>query len=492
MPNHVVSEDYITTPIATRPLPVPAKRRQVNPWLAMTAMAFGLFIALLNVTNINVALPNLQQALHTNLPTVSWVLNAYNLGFAAILIPVGRLADQFGPKRLFMLSMVIFGIGSLLCALTSSIGWLIAFRVLQAAGAAGISAISLAIIAYLFPREQRGMAIGVWGAMTGAAAALGPLQGGFLIQYFDWRWLFLVNLPVCAIGLILVAFLVPERKGQVGLSSLDLPGVLTLTAAISALVLAITEGSAWGWTSMPTLALLVASIVAFMLFISIELRQHAPIINFKLFAIRDFTISNLTIFLFGIAIQGGFLMLILYFSLALGYDSLHTGLVTMTMPAGEITGAIIYSRISKRISPRTTSIASLIILSIAMALLTTLPLNAGFFDIAWRAFCVGLSVGLGYSSLPNLALMDIPLASMGVASGIFNTARQIGLTLGVAILISLFNATQQHNLLIMPAHEATSSAFKLVWWVAGLFALAGLIMVLMTRSSAHNEKLSPT
>src|SRR5262249_16046987 len=161
----------------------------------------------------------------------------------------------------------------------------------------------------------------------------------------------------------------------------------------------------------------------------------------KLFAIRDFSISNLTIFLFGIAIQGGFLMLILYFSLALGYDSLHTGLITMTMPAGEITGAMLYSRISKRVSPPATSIASLTILPTSMVLLPTLPLNATLFDIAWRAFCVGLSVGLGYSSLPNLALMDVPLGSMGVASGIFNTARQVGLTLGVAILISLFNAT---------------------------------------------------
>ena len=245
------------------------RAKRAKPWLVLTAVLFGFFMAVLDTTVVNIAIPSIQSGLSADLRSTSWVLNAYNLMYAVLLITVGRFADQYGRKRLLLIAMILFSLGSLGCAFapacgrisgTSAIGWLIGFRALQGVGAAGLTPVSLAILMAVFPGHKRGVALGVWGAVAGIGAAFGPIIGGFLVQTFDWRWIFLVNLPICAVGIVLTLLCVPETRDPAVSRRLDVPGLLTLTMAIM-------EGQEWGWSSVPMLSLFGAAVGSAILFV---------------------------------------------------------------------------------------------------------------------------------------------------------------------------------------------------------------------------------
>ena len=441
-------EGTLTTTYKDTSQPVLTIRgKPVNPWLVLISLVFGFFMSLLDITIVNIAIPSIQSNLKTDLTTVTWVLNAYSLVFAMLLITMGRFADQYGRKRIFMIGMVIFSLGSLLCALSPTmasltgwpaINWLIGFRAFQAIGAAALNPVSLAIIIAVFPRERRGAAIGVWGALSGLAAAAGPVLGGFLVQNFDWRWIFFVNLPFCIVGLIMVGIFVPETRELGTSKKLDPLGLLTLSTAIFCLVLAIIQGNDWGWTSTPILSLFAGALVALMLFFIVETRVSEPIIDFSLFKIRSFSASSITMFLFGIAIQGAFLLLVLYFIDAQGYTQLDAAYAILPIPLAAFVVSVFSGAFSQKISPRISGIAGMALLAIGFFALATLNANSTWLDTTWRGVIIGAGMGLCFQSFPNMALSEIPRAKLGVGSGVFNTFRQIGFVLGVAILISLF------------------------------------------------------
>ena len=440
--------------------------KPVNPWLVLISLVFGFFMSLLDITIVNIAIPSIQSSLNTNLTTVTWVLNAYSLVFAILLVTMGRFADQYGRKRLFMIGMIIFSLGSLLCALSPTmasltgwpaINWLIGFRAFQAIGAAALNPVSLAIIIAVFPRERRGAAIGVWGALSGLAAAAGPVLGGFLVQNFDWRWIFFVNLPFCIVGLIMVAMFVPETRELGTSKKLDPLGLLTLSIAIFCLVLAIIQGNDWGWTSTPVLSLFAGSIVAIILFFIVESRVPEPIVDFSLFKIRSFSASSVSIFLFGIAIQGAFLLLVLYFIDAQGYTQLDAAYAIIPIPLASFVVSALSGAFSQRISPRISGITGMALLAIGFFALATLNADSTWLDTTWRGIIIGAGMGLCFQSFPNMALSEIPRAKLGVGSGVFNTFRQIGFVLGVAILISLFVGQVQTNV-----QKATTNSIQIV------------------------------
>jgi EmrB/QacA subfamily drug resistance transporter len=453
------AENITSTPgigLNTNATPVLTIRgRPVNSWLVLISVVFGFFMALLDATIVNIAIPSIQTSLKADLTSVSWVLNAYNLVFAVLLVTAGRFADQYGRKRLFMIGMIIFSLGSLFCALAETIGgvfgspainWLIGFRAFQAIGAAILNPISLAIITAVFPREKRGAAIGVWGALSGLAAAAGPVLGGFLVQNFDWRWIFFVNLPFCVIGLLLVWLFVPETRDLKVSKRVDVLGLGTLSIAIFAQVLAIIQGNDWGWTSAPILGLFACTVVAMALFVVVELRQAEPIVDFSLFRVRSFSVSNITIFLFGVAIQGAFLILVLYFINALGYSQLNAAYAVIPIPLASFVISAVGGRFSGSLNPRIMAIVGLLSMTIGLGSLYTLSIDAAFFDTAWRGVLIGIGMGFIFTSLPNIVLSEVPRSKLGVGSGVFNTFRQVGFTLGVAILISVFTGQLQPNL----------------------------------------------
>lgn len=422
---------------------------------------FGFFMSLLDATIVNVSLVNIQIKLNSDLITTSWVISAYNLVFASLLITAGRLADVLGRKRMFMIGMILFSLGSLLCAISPSIEWLIGFRALQAIGAAALNPVSLAIISVVFPPEKRGAAIGVWGASAGMAAALGPILGGFLVDTFDWRWIFLVNIPFCIVGLYMVWQFVPESKDANATRAIDIPGFVTLTAGLFCLVLAIINGNDWGWGSGGILGLFAGAVVALVAFYFVETRQKQPILDFSLFKLRSFSAANATIFLFSVSIQGAFLILVLYFINAQGYNELDAAYALLPLPLSSFVVSALGGRFSSKINPRYQAIGGMVFVALGLASLVTLSADSGYLDTAWRQIILGIGMGLSFTSIPNLAISQVPRNKLGVASGALNCFRQIGFALGVAILISVFsgvvkdNTTQAGNRVVTMAQEDT-------------------------------------
>jgi len=379
---------------------------------------------------------------------------------------MGRFADQYGRKRIFLLGMVIFSVGSLLCALAPTIAsltgvagidWLIGARAFQAIGAASLNPVSLAIIMAVFPRERRGAAIGIWGALSGIAAATGPVLGGYLVQNFDWRWIFFVNLPFCIIGLFMVAMFVPETREPGVSRRIDIPGIITLSAAVFCLVLAIIQGNDWGWSSTPILSLFGGTVLATILFFVVELKVKEPIIDFSLFKIGSFTSASFAMFVFGIAIQGAFLILVLYFIYAQGYTQLNAAYAILPIPVASFIVSAFSGAFSQKINPRISALLGMTLLAVGFFLLFTLNVNSTLLDTIWRGLIIGAGMGMCFQSFPNIALSEVPRAKLGVGSGVFNTFRQIGFVLGVAILISLFVGQIQTNIT-----RASNNAIQIV------------------------------
>jgi EmrB/QacA subfamily drug resistance transporter len=431
--------------------------RLANPWLALLAMMFGLFMALLDVTIVTIALPTIVQQLHTDLTTAGWVLDAYNLVFAVLLVTVGRLADLFGRKLVFLAGMAVFSLGSLLCGLAPTIGWLIAFRAVQGIGAAVLNPVSLAILVAIFPARQRGAAIGLWGAAAGLASALGPVLGGLIVQNVGWNWIFYVNLPFCLVGLVLVWLWVPETRQEGIARHMDWGGLLTLSLGVFALVLAIMEGNAWGWTSLTILGLFALTLVAFLLFALVESRVREPIVNFRLFAVRSFLISNVANLLFGTAIQGAFVILVLYFTALRGYDQLGAAYALVPLPLASLVVSLLMGAFGRRLPSALMGLTGLLLVAVGFALLAWLDPAAALLDVTWRVVLIGVGMGLCFQSFPALALSEVPRAQLGVGSGIFNTFRQVGFALGVAVLIALFTGQLTGHL-----DQARQSAVRLV------------------------------
>ena len=463
------TEHSINAPRNVRLTPPPVftvRGKPVRPWVVLAAVFIGFFMAILDTTIVNIAIPSMQTSLKADLTSISWVLNAYNLVYAVLLVTMGRFADQFGRKRIFMMGMILFSLGSLCCALAPAFGqisgspainWLIGFRALQGTGAAALVPVSLAIILAIFPQEKRGAAIGAWGALAGLAGAIGPVIGGFLVQTFGWPWIFFVNLPVCLVGLVMLLLFVPEtRDPHVG-KRIDVPGMLTLTAAIFCFVLAIIEGNDWNWTSLPILALFGAALASLILFVVVEVRQQEPIVDFSLFKARSFTGANITMFLVGIAFQGAILMVVLYYMNALTYSQLHAAYALLPMPLAAFVVSVLAGRLSGKVNPHVMGLVGLVLLAVGFGLLCLLSTDTSYLDVAWRSVLLGAGFGMVFQSQPSISLSQVPSSKLGVGSGIFNTFRQIGFVLGIAILISVFTGQLQTNL-----GQARTNAIALV------------------------------
>lgn len=423
--------------------------REVKPWLVLFSIVFGFFMSLLDATISNIALDNIQTNLKTDLTTVSWVLNAYILTFAALLVTAGRLADQFGRKRVYMVGMILFSLGSLLCALAPSIELLITFRVAQAIGASVLEAVSLAIILAVFPRDKRTAAIGIWGALAGLAAAVGPVLGGFLLEIgkgnFEWRWIFFVNLPFCLAGLVMIARNVPEMRDPQATRRVDLVGVVALSIGIFCLALGFTQATDWGWGSAGVLGLFGTSIVALVGFYLIETHQAQPILDFGLFKFRSFTATCLVGVMFTIAFQGILIVLIQYFIIAQGKSPLDAALAIIWMPLAAFVSAAASGASGDKFSPRLLIIAGMFLMGVGLLSLYTLPVNATYLDTVWREAIAGLGAGFCFTGLPNIALSQVPRARLGAGSGAYNTFQELGFVLGIAIFISLLTGQFKTN-----------------------------------------------
>ncbi|HWE90559.1 MAG TPA: DHA2 family efflux MFS transporter permease subunit [Pseudonocardiaceae bacterium] len=435
-----------------------APGRAVNPWAALSALCIGFFMIMLDTTIVNVAVPTMLRDLHASLNEVIWVNSAYLLTYAVPLLLTGRLGDRLGRKRMFLFGMVLFTGASLWCGLSTTAIMLIIARAVQGLGAAAMTPQTMAFITNLFPPARRGAPMGAWGAVAGVATIAGPLLGGVLVDNFGWQWIFMVNVPIGVVGLVLTVLLVPgaqERRRP----RFDLLGTVLSGLGLLAVVFGLQNGQQYDWgkafgpiTVPEIIGFGVLLLVAFVIWQ--RRNRNEPLLPLSLFGYRNFTAASAAGMTIGFAMIGMFLPLTIYFQSVLGLSPLMAGV--LTAPMSLISGIVapVAGRLSDRISGKYVALAGFLVLTagILVAVAQARP-STDPWALIPALLVMGMGVGCVFSPLANVATGDVPLPMMGAASGVFNTARQVGGVIGSAAIGVLLQAR-----LIVSMHAAAVTA----------------------------------
>ena len=414
-----------------------ARRRRYAPTTAVVVAAFGAFLAFLDSTVVNVAFPDIQAAFpHASVGTLSWVLNAYNVAFAGLLVLSGRFADLLGRRRLFKMGLVLFTLMSALCAVSTSVEMLIVFRVLQGAGAAMLVPASLGIVVHASPLERRSRSLSLWAASAALASGLGPPIGGALVDAYNWRMVFLINLPLGIIAWFLARRMVIESRAPGRRIMPDLRGALVLSLAIAALTLGIVQGGSWGWSSAPTLVAFAVAAIGIALTVQSSRHHHSPILDPDLLRIRSFTVSNLVTMAAGLGLYTYLLAHILWLHYVWGYSLLLAGLA---VAPGAVVAAILatpFGRLADRFGPRVVVVPGALVWSGAYVWYATRVGLQPDFVGQWLPGQILSGIGVG-ATVPVAAaggLSSVPAGQYATASAVSTSTRQIGGVLGIAIL----------------------------------------------------------
>lgn len=417
---------------------VTVERDYSRKWFVMSAVAMGIFLATIDGSIVNVALPTLTTALDTNFATVQWVVLIYLLTLTTLQAVVGRLADMYGRKVLYNSGFIVFTLGSLLCGLSPTVGWLIAARVLQGIGGALILALGMAIVTDAFPPGERGRALGITGSIVSIGIVTGPTLGGLIIEHLSWHWIFFVNVPIGILGTYLAWRHIPHTRppgGQV----FDLGGAATLCVFLLALLLGLTTGQQQGFTSPQALGLFVVATFFLAVFIFLQSRHSQPIIPPALFRVRLFRVNIITGFLVFIAVSVIVLMPF-YLELGLGYGVQQVGLLLAAVPIGLGITSPISGWLSDRFGSRPISVLGLGLTVTAFLLLATLSAETTAIGFMLRYLPLGIGVGM-FQSPNNSAIMgSVPRERLGVSSSLLAITRSMGQTVGFAVLGAIWAA----------------------------------------------------
>jgi EmrB/QacA subfamily drug resistance transporter len=409
-----------------------------NPWLVLIFLSLGFFMILLDTTIVNIAIPSIISALHSSLDQILWVLNAYLLVYAVLLITFGRLGDIVGQRRLFITGLVIFTAASALCGLAQDGNQLIAARVLQGVGGAILTPQTLSIITMIFPPERRGAAFGLWGAVAGVAAVTGPTLGGFLVTYVDWRWIFYVNVPVGIVALLGAIFIVPDlRPGR--RHQLDLVGVVLASAGLFGVIFGLVEGQRYDWSAflgpITIPEVIAAGVLVFIGFIFYERYQQEPLLPLSLFSNRNFSIAIWVSAVVAFGMLGFFLPVTIFLQSVLGFSALKAGLTFLPMSLISMLVAPVAGRLSDRFGGKYFLMLGLTCFAAGMGLVVYLiSLSATQATFWGPAALAGIGMGMTFAPLTTVAMRDIRPQMAGAASGVINTVRQLGGSVGSAVI----------------------------------------------------------
>jgi EmrB/QacA subfamily drug resistance transporter len=412
-------------------------------WWTLAAVAFGLFMIMLDNTIVNVALPSIQRSLNMSLSSLEWIVTAYALTFAALLITGGKLGDLYGRKRMFIAGLVVFTLASLACGLAPSAGFLIGARAVQGVGAALMNPATLSIITATFPPKERGQAIGIWAGVSALALAIGPLIGGLIVDNINWHWIFYVNVPVGVVGIIVSRWVIAESRDTSHEQSIDLPGLVTSGGALLALSYALIEGNQRGWGSPEIIGLFVGAVVLFAVFIWLELRQRLPMLDLDLFKIGSFAGANIVAMLVSLGMFGVFFFISLYVQNVLGYSPTKAGAIFLPMTVLIIVIAPISGKLSDRVGSRWLMGAGMTILGVSLLLYQRIGLHTGFWSLLPQLVLGGVGMALVMSPMTSAAMGSVPTDKAGVGSGVLNSFRQVGGSLGIALMGAIL-LTYQH------------------------------------------------
>ncbi len=406
-------------------------------WWTLIAVSVAIFMLLLDITVVNVALPDIQRSLHSSFQDLQWVVDAYSLTLAAFLLTAGSVADRIGRKRVFLAGLIVFTGSSALCGLSSSALMLNLARGLQGTGGAMMFATSLALLAEAFEGRERGTAFGVFGAVTGAAVAVGPLIGGVITSGIGWEWIFFVNLPIGIAAVALTVARVQESKDP-DATGVDWLGLITFSASLFLLVFALVRGNDKGWGSTQIVVLLAASAALLVAFVVAERAQRRPMLDLTLFRRPAFAGANVVAFALSGSIFAMFLYLTLYIQNVLGYSPLQAGLRFLPTTLLSFAVAPIAGRLSVRVPVRLLLGVGLAFVGGGLFLMTAVDATSGWTALIPGFVVSGIGVGLVNPPLASAAIGVVPAARSGMASGINSTSRQVGIATGIAGLGAIF------------------------------------------------------
>jgi EmrB/QacA subfamily drug resistance transporter len=454
-------------------------------WWTLVVVCIATFMLLLDITIVNVALPAIERALKASFSDLQWVVDAYALALATCVLTAGALADLFGRKRLFVLGIVLFTLASAACGLANDPLFLIIARGVQGIGGAMMFATALALLSQEFHGRERGTAFGLWGAVIGAAVAIGPLAGGVLTSWLSWRWIFLVNIPIGVIAVLLGLRRLQESSDPEH-SRLDPFGLVTLTAGLFCLILALIEGNDHGWTSPFILALLVAGGVILGVFVWSQAQDRASMIDLALFRRPAFVGAQITAFAISSSMFAMFLYLTLYLQNVLGLSPLATGLRFLPLSAVSFFAAPLAGRLSATLPIRALLGFGLALNALAMLLMSRVSADSHW-TVLLPGFLIG-GVGIGFVNAPlaTTAVSTVRVERAGMASGINNTFRQIGIATGIAALGAIFESvTGTHQ---SSAHPSPAARVAFVHGLhdillvgAGVAAVGALLALSLVR-----------
>jgi EmrB/QacA subfamily drug resistance transporter len=408
-------------------------------WWTLLAVCLAIFMLLLDITIVNVALPDIRRDLDSSFTDLQWVVDAYALALAALLLATGSLGDLLGRRRIFVLGILLFVVASLLCGLASTPTMLNLARGLQGVGGAMMFATSLALIAQEFPPHERGTAFGLWGATTGFAVAVGPLAGGLLTEGIGWEWIFFVNIPIGLVTAAMTLARVPASERDPS-ARIDWSGLVTFSGALFCLVLALIEGNDQGWTSALVLGLLGASLVLLLSFVAIERRSAQPMFDLSLFGKPAFTGAQIVAFCLHASMFSIFLYLTLYLQNILGYSALEAGLRFLPVSLLSFLVAPVAGKLAERLSVRGFLGAGLTMVGLGLVLMGGIDPSDDWTTLLGGFVVGGIGIGLINPPLATAAIGVVEPRRSGAASGINSTFRQVGTATGIAGLGALFQA----------------------------------------------------
>ncbi len=449
--------------------------------MTLAAVSFGLFMIMLDNTVVNVALPSIQRDLGADLSELEWIVAGYALTFASLMLVGGKVADAYGRRRIFIIGIVVFTIASLLCGLASSSEMLIAARVLQGAGAALMNPATLSIIAATFPPRQRGTAIGIWAGVSALALAIGPLVGGLITEHLEWSWIFFVNVPVGILAIAASYLFIDESRDETH-TSLDVPGLATSAVGLFALTYGLIEANTYGWTSPRIVGAFVLASASIAAFVVIEKRRREPMLPLELFRNGTYTGANLVVLLVALAMFGVFFFVSLYMQNVLGYSPVQTGAAFLPMTILIILVAPIAGKTSDRIGSRGLMTAGMLFVALQLVLFSRLSADATFWNLLPGLVVGGIGMALTMTPSAAAATRSVPVEKSGVGSAVLNSARQIGGTMGIALIGAIMAAEAGGEVSV----DAFMRGFGTALQVAAGIALLGAV-VAFTLVRPHEE-----
>ncbi|MDX6452726.1 MAG: hypothetical protein QOH16_2775 [Gaiellaceae bacterium] len=446
-------------------------------WWTLGAVSVGLFMIMLDNTVVNVALPSMRTSLHMSLSELEWVVAGYALTFAAFMLIGGKLADFIGRRLVFMIGLAVFTGASLACGLAPNGGFLIGARIVQGLGGALMNPATLSIIAATFAPRERGRAIGIWAGVSAMALAIGPLVGGLLTEHVNWNWIFFINVPVGILGLLAIPLFIDESRDTTAEQRLDLPGLVTSALGLFSLTYAFIEANSYGWASGRIIGAFAVAAMSLIAFVLLERHQRAPMLDLSLFRNRTFGGANAAMLFVGLAMFGTFFYVSLYMQNVLKYSPVEAGASFLPMTILVILIAPRAGALTDRVGSRWLVGTGMTLLAVMLFYYTTLGAHESFWALLPGLLLGGAGMGMTMTPVTAAAMSAVSVDKAGVGSAVLNSARQVGGSLGIAVMGAIVAGSSNY---LSGFHDALR--------MGAFLCLAGAVVaVLAIRKIEHKQ-----